>query len=131
MKDKLLRFLKVEPVQHPKEIYVKNDIVVFHEHIMAKCAYCSFGIGVILLEPGVYVLRNEYAALMGKKGNRFVNDEIVAGTFFVVGVDKNNHLTSLTDKMIEKYRDRFWNKENYTDAEVEDSFWNAFEKASC
>ena len=62
------------------------------------------------------------------KGNRKVNDEIIAGTFFIVGIDDKGYISSLDDELLEKYKKRFWNIENYTDKEVIKSYWNKFEE---
>ena len=58
-----------------------------------------------------------------------VNGEIIAGTFFVVGVDDNYFIASLSDEDILKYKESFRNIEIYTDKEVRESYWNKFEES--
>ena len=35
--------------------------------------------------------------------SKSVNDKIISGTFFVIGTDEDNNITSLTDDSIDKY----------------------------
>ena len=61
-----------------------------------------------------------------KKGNRKVNDEIIAGTFFVVGFDEHGFIASLSNDNIQKFSERFWQTEEYDDKEVSEAYWNSF-----
>ena len=68
------------------------------------------------------------AALFDLQGNRKVNDEIIAGTFLVVGIDDSGFIASLSALDILKYTERFRNLEIYTDKEVRESYWRKFEE---
>ena len=52
----------------------------------------------MIVEDGVGILRNEEGPLLNLKGNRRIENEIIAGTFIVVGIDKNGNFKSLTDE---------------------------------
>ena len=55
---------------------------------------------MIILEKNVGILRNEESALLSLKRNRKVNREIIAGTFFIVGIDDKGYISSLDDELL-------------------------------
>ncbi len=57
----------------------------------------------ICLEDGVGILKNEEGELLTLNGNRKIGREIIAGTFFVVGVAKSGFITSLSEEHFAKY----------------------------
>ena len=89
---------------------------------------CTNNTDVIVIEKNVGIIRNKNGALFDLKGNRKVNDEIIAGTFLEVGIDDNGFIASLSMSEILKYTDRFRNLKIYTDKEVRKSYWRKFEE---
>lgn len=83
---------------------------------------------LLVLEKSVGILRNEEGALLSLKGNRKVYDEIIAGTFFIVGINKEGNITSLSEENLKKYQRLFWQIEDYSDDEVSKSYWDKFER---
>ena len=81
-------------------------------------------IEAIMLEKDVVLIYNREGALLGLKGNRKVNNSIIAGTFFVVGV-KDGIIASLTKENKEKYYKRFEEIDIYSDSEVSASYWDS------
>ena len=77
----------------------------------------------MIVEDAVGILRNEEGSLLNLKGNRCVGNEIIAGTFIVVGIDKNGNFKSLTDEQVSRYYDRFKEIEEYADEDVTASYW--------
>ena len=77
----------------------------------------------MIVEDGVGILRNEEGSLLNLKGNRRIENEIIAGTFIVVGIDKNGNFKSLTDEHVSRYYDRFKEIEEYIDEDVNESYW--------
>lgn len=69
------------------------------------------------------ILYNREAPLLGLRGNRKVGPCILAGVFYVVGVEKDR-LASLPPDLEEYYTELFWEPENHTEDEVDRSFWN-------
>jgi hypothetical protein len=59
--------------------------------------------------------------LIGLPGNRKVNGDIIAGTFFLCSSDPYGNTISLPDRLIEKYAKQFAQPEHYTAAEVKGS----------
>lgn len=127
MKELIIKTLMVKPNEHPKEAYIPNGYTYF-KHLVSMDNYYICDAEIIVLDKDAGLLRNKEGALLGLKGNRKVNDEIIAGTFFIVGIDDKGYISSLSDELLEKYKKRFWNIENYTDKEVSKSYWDKFEE---
>lgn len=126
MNEIFIRAIMVEPLKHPKEIYFFNHSIIFNA-IVSMSNYYTCDANLKILEDNIGILRNEEGALLNLKGNRYVEDEIIAGTFLVVGIDDNGDVISLTDEQCEKYCNKFWNIEFYSDKEVSKSYWDTFE----
>ena len=112
----------VEPLKAPKEVYLLNYIKVINT-IVSNSNYYTCNAELLIVEDGVGILRNEEGALLNLKGNRCVGNEIIAGTFIVVGIDKNGNFKSLTDEQVSRYSDRFKKMEEYTDEDVNEAYW--------
>ena len=122
MKELIIRVLMVEPLKAPKEVYLLNYIKVINT-IVSKSNYCTCDAVLLIVEDGVGILRNEEGALLNLKGNRRIENEIIAGTFIVVGIDKNGNFKSITDEQLLRYSDRFKEIEQYSDEDVNESHW--------
>ena len=83
----------------------------------------------IIIAPHIAIIRAADGVLLDLQGNRMVKDEIIAGTFIVVGFDEHGYTASLSDEDILKYKERFWNIEIYTNRETLKSYWNKFEES--
>ena len=125
MKELIIRVLMVEPLMPPKEVYLLNYIKVF-DTIVSKSHYYTCDAELLIVEDGVGILRNEEGPLLNLKGNRRIKNEIIAGTFIVVGIDKNGNFKSLTDEQVSRYSDRFKETEEYSDEEVNETYWYEF-----
>lgn len=61
--------------------------------------------------PGVVIICNEEGKIRGLPFNRDIGDDIIAGTFVIVGDDPEQGIErSLTDSQIEKYQQVFGEK---------------------
>lgn len=122
MKELIIRVLMVEPLAAPKEVYLLNYIKLINT-IVSNSNYYTCNAELLIVEDGVGILRNEEGTLLNLKGNRCVGNEIIAGTFIVVGIDKNGNFKSLTDEQVSRYSDRFKEIEEYTDEDVNEAYW--------
>lgn len=82
-------------------------------------------IEIIMLEKDIALICNSEGALLNLKGNRKIGKNIIAGTFFVVGV-KDGRIDSLSKEKAEKYYKRFEKIEIYSDSEVSASYWDTW-----
>ncbi|MBR5157300.1 MAG: DUF3846 domain-containing protein [Clostridia bacterium] len=117
MTNLLLDGLLVEPKEHPYEISIINDedLMAFNltENIDDICE-----IDIIKISTSVCIIRNKYAVLNQKSANRKIKNIIIAGNFYIAGINNQGKLTSLTKKQKEKYITKFWETETYTDDEI-------------
>lgn len=126
MKEDYINVLMIKPMEHPKQIVIPNNITTFNR-LVGVDTYYPCRDEVIIIDRNIGIIRNSEGALLDLKGNRKVNDEIIAGTFLIISFDEHGFIASLSEENIQKYSDRFWNIENFTDREVLMSHWNKFE----
>lgn len=122
MLGKAIDVLMIEAGVRPCKVSVFSDYESLQILISPFLSLLS-DIEFIMLEKDVVLFCNKEGALLGLKGNRRVDDIIIAGTFFVAGVE-DGKIASLTKEKQEKYRKRFAKIENYTDKEVSEAYWN-------
>lgn len=72
------------------------------------------------MERDVCMIYSSNPLLADYPGNRRVGDQIVSGTFYLVGLDKDIHIASISDEKLSKYLVKFWEPEIYSYDEVVD-----------
>lgn len=101
-----IKVIKVEPRKEPEVVMLKNeykDLSVAVGGLIQVVYPYSDKVGLML---------NDEGKLLGMEPNRSLKDEdgntydIIAGTFYVVGLDEEN-FGSLSDELIEKYMKEF------------------------
>ena len=127
MNEEYIKVLKVNPMEHPRVVIIPNNITTLNTIVSTGSEY-QCRAEALLIAPYVGVIRATDGILFELEGNRKVKDEIVAGTFLVVGYDEHGYIASLPDKHISKYKEHFWNIENYTYRETVKSHCDKFEK---
>ena len=109
--------LKIAPGKHPTKTKLQSTIDAFNHAVSAGATEigkaCSKRI-----EKDIYILYNYYGCLDELAGNRKVNGEIIAGTFYVLGAIQGFRPRSLTPEEIEKYTSLFWEPEVYSDTDM-------------
>lgn len=117
MTELLMDGLFVEPTEHPYEISMVNDkdIIEFNlvENIEDACE-----IKIMRISPSACIIYNKYAILNQGNANRTVNNTIIAGNFYIVGLTDKGKLASLTKNQKLKYTNKFWESEQYTDDDI-------------
>ena len=103
MKESVLRALAVEPYFKPCEEYLIN------EEKIIRFLVCDGedGRGLVTLmkiDQHICVLYNKNADKQNYPPNRRIGNKTIYGLFYIVGIDDNNRLTSLTEEDISKYR---------------------------
>lgn len=112
MKEEKIRGLMVEPNEYPKETVLKNELRDLQEAVGGL-------IDIIGLDENTCILLNDEGKLIGLEGNRRLGDDIIAGTFYVCGNDAEGNLTSLNDADMKKYKELFYEPEQFTQEEIE------------
>ena len=77
MKENEMTVLKVEPGKPPEEVTIPNTLKAMQEMVGGY-------IEVVYLDD-ICLVCNEEGKLMGLEGNRRVGGDIIAGTFFLAG----------------------------------------------
>ena len=117
MTDLLIDGLLVEPTEHPYDISIINDkdLMAFNltENIDDICE-----MKIIKISPSACIIYNKYAILSQESANRTINNTIIAGNFYIAGINNKGKLTSLTKSQKEKYIKKFWETEIYTEDEI-------------
>ncbi len=103
MKEIVLNALVVEPGIMPYEEYIVNDSEMMQFFLSEGESY-TCRIGLEKIEENVCILYNKDAMSYGLSPNRRVNNKTIYGTFYIVGIDDDNNLTSLNNDEIEMYR---------------------------
>ena len=125
MKENYIKVLMVKPMEHPKVVTIPNNIIAFNRLVSMDNYYTCYA-EILLIESYIGILRNSEGSLLNLKGNRKINDEIIAGTFFVVSFDEHGFISSLSDDNIQKFSERFRETEEYNDKDVSEAYWNSF-----
>ena len=114
---KIIKALMIEPKKHPRLVYLTATLNAFREAISIG----SDEIGEVQskrLKENIYVIFNAAGLLSGLDVNRKVKNKILVGVIYIVATNESFHPISLTKKQIEKYTNRFWNTEEFSDLEV-------------
>lgn len=91
---KSITVLKLSPGKEPVLSYLKPTIEAFRKAISMES--CGMGTPCAKeMEHGIYALYNKDGYLWDLDANRRVGDEIICGTFFIVGIDNNYFPRSL------------------------------------
>ena len=106
MKENELTVLKVEPGKAPEEVTIPNTLAAMQQMVGGY-------IEVVYLEDACLVCNEE--------GNRRVGNDIIAGTFFLVGDHGDGDFCSLTQEQMDRLTQQFAQPETFQPGEVEES----------
>ena len=116
----MIRVVKVEPGKPAREARIENILTAMQHEVGGY-------IGVLtIMEPGqarAAIVHNDEGKLMGLPMNRAIAasgkedtvDDIIAGPFFICGVDPNTFdFIGLTDEQVAHYLERFKTPERFS-----------------
>ena len=109
-------------METPVVVTLDNDLDSLQKAVSEGCEYQGL-IEIIPIEDGIAILCNEEGKLLGLEGNRRIGNDIIVGTFYVVGDDKEGNLCSLTDKQLAFYQSLFLTPEVFDEDEIEASMF--------
>lgn len=122
MKSKEITVLMVKPNENPIITTMKNDLDSLQKAVSIGADYQGL-IEIFAIDDGVCVLCNEEGKLIGLEGNRRIGNDIITGVFYVVGEDGHGNLTSLPEDLLQAYQRHFWEPEQYTRADIEETLF--------
>ena len=124
-KEKRIQVLKVAPMEAPEPIVLDNDLDSLQKAVSVGTDYQGL-IELIGFEQGIDLLCNEEGKLISLPLNRRVGNDIIAGVFYVVGVDREGNLCSLPADKMQEYRERFAEIECYENISFDDLMYMRF-----
>ena len=111
--EKEIEVLVVEPGKHPYTATIENTLHALQEAVGGY-------IEVIGLDEESLIIGNDESKLMGLPGNRRFGNDILAGTFLIVG-SQGDEFASLSKENQKNYASAFWEPEEITMEEVQDA----------
>ena len=120
MTQKEITVLMVEPGKHPKVTTLKDDLDSLQKAVSIGADYQGL-IEFVSLGNGDCIMCNEEGKLIGLEGNRRFGNDILVGVFYIMSENEDGELMSLTDAKIKRYTELFWEPEQFTQAEIEET----------
>jgi len=111
MKKKTIKVLKVAPYCKPEIVELVNKLDNLQEAVSEGADSIGL-IEIIPLTDTASLLCNEEGKLIGLEPNRRIGYDVICGTFYVVGEDREGNLTSLSTKDMDYFKVRFAVPEN-------------------
>lgn len=118
MKEQEIKVLMVAPHQRPTVVTLKNELRALQESVSIGAEDVGY-IEIIGIDSDTCILCNEEGKLIGLPPNRRFYQDILCGVFYVVGEDGEGNLTSLSQEMMERYTEFFWEHEKIDPAEID------------
>lgn len=118
----MIRALMVKPGAKPCVVSLVDDGDYLNAMVsIGATLMCSAA--VLPIEKNVVAVYAYEGVMSGLKGNRKIGKRIVAGTFYIVRI-VGSHLESLSEDETRKYSHRFRKIQEYSDAQVMDSWFD-------
>jgi len=117
MKEKIIKVLKVAPHSKPEEVVLNNTLEALQEAVSEGADSVGL-IEIIPITDTASLLCNEEGKLIGLEPNRRIGYDVICGTFYVVGEDREGNLASLSAKDMDYYMNRFAVPENISAEEA-------------
>ena len=114
---KKMRVLKVAPGRKPEIVELENDLEAIGKAVSEEASYIGYP-EFITVEYNVTFILNDEGKLIDLKPNRRFGDDILVGTFYIVGTQESE-LTSLSESNIKKYQEIFAEPDRFTGNEPE------------
>ena len=122
MEEQMITALMIVPGEHPAETKLCR-CRQFLELAVSFGAMYPCEVSFMPLSDVVGILYNREAPLLGLRGNRKIGSRILAGVFYIIGVEDGKPV-SLTNDLIGHYTEQFWDPEVYSEKEVDQAFWD-------
>ena len=124
MTETYIQSLMVWPGEHPCMAYLLND-PVFLNFAVGLGSALGGEATILKLSDTAAILYNCEALISEMKGNRKVGSKLLAGVFYVVGL-QDDKLADLSFADMELWSERLWEPERYSEADVKAAFQAEF-----
>ncbi|MDD4623764.1 MAG: DUF3846 domain-containing protein [Bacilli bacterium] len=95
-----LLIVKVEPDKLPQEKYIINDLNAMQSEVNGL-------IEMVDIDDNVCIVCNEEGKILNLELNRVVGNDIIAGSFFIVGFNDEGDTVSLTEEQAKCYKEKY------------------------
>ena len=106
MKEKIIKVLKIAPHCKPEEVVLNNTLEALQKAVSEGADSVGL-IEIIPITDTASILCNEEGKLIGLEPNRRIGYDVICGTFYVVGEDREGNNASLSAKDMEYFKVRF------------------------
>jgi len=96
------------------EVVIKNDLETLQKIVGGNIEFYPVG-------NSTNLILNGEGKLIGLKGNRLIENEIICGDFLVVGDNGFGEIVSLNSNQIKKYSGKFKDPLEFSDQQVQDN----------
>ncbi len=117
MKEQEIKALMIAPGKRPTLTTLKNELRALQEAVSIGADEVGL-IEIIGIDDGTCLLLNEEGKLIGLEPNRTFHGDILCGHVYILGEDGSGNLTSLSQEMIERYTEYFWEPEKIDPDEI-------------
>ena len=107
LKEDRIRVLIIEPDQAPKLSVIDNTLESLQKIVGGY-------IESVWLSDSASLILNEEGKIENLPPNRRLDQDIIVGTFLIVGTNDSEYLCSLCDEDVEKYQEEFKEIEHLT-----------------
>lgn len=95
----------IAPYEEPEEVTISNDLDTLQKAVSIGAPFKGY-IEVLPLDEKAAMIMNEEGKLIPLMPNRIFYDDVIYGTFYVVGI-KDDEFVSLTKKQLKYYKKYF------------------------
>ncbi len=107
-----LKVLYIEPGKRPYRSEIPDRLDAMQQAVQGLIEF-------VPLSDEVLLVCNEEGKINGMQYNRRIENDIIAGPFFLIGNDEEGECRSLTTEEMKQYMDRFYEPENLLDDEIQ------------
>lgn len=113
IKEERIKVLVVEPHQRPRIEFIDNTLDAKREVVQGR-------IEAVELSDTASLICNEEGKFIGLEANRRLGDDVIVGTFLIVGTDGSEDFCSLSDEDMELYMEKFGQIEDLSQDDIPD-----------
>lgn len=117
MKKPKIKALMVEPQAHPRITALTTSMQALRTAVSAGADEIG-DVESKQIGNNVYIIYNRDRVFSNLIPNRRIGDDIIAGVFYVLAVDKNGYPISMTDNQLNTYSKMFWETEYISEREA-------------
>ncbi len=101
MNENKIRVVKIEPNKHPEYTFIPSSLEGLQEAVGGL-------VEIVHLCDNCHILCNEEGKIFGLEPNRFYGEDIIVGNMYIIKIDEDGDIISLSDEDVKKYMTLFY-----------------------